>query len=69
MMLTEVLHGTAFDVNASLLVEVDGQLLIRPVGAVQAAALGTLFHPFLDRRSQFFGNTSRLAGSPLNARG
>ena len=66
MMLTEVLHGAAFNVNASLLVEVDGQFLIRPVGAVKAATLGALFHPLLDRRGQCFGNPPRLARSPLN---
>ena len=66
MMLTEVLHGAAFNVNARLLVEVDGQFFIRPVGSVKAATLGTLFHPLLDRRGQVFGNPPRLARGPLN---
>jgi hypothetical protein len=66
MILTEVLHGAAFDINASLLVEVDGQFFIRPVGSVKTATWGALFHPLLDRWGQFFGNPPRLAGSPLN---
>jgi hypothetical protein len=49
MRLTKVLHGAAFDVHASLLVEVDGQFFIRPVGALKTATLGALFHLRLDR--------------------
>ena len=66
MLLTEVLHGAAFNVNAGLLVEVDGQFFIRPVSSVKAATLRALFHPFLDRGGQVFGNPSGFSGSPLN---
>ena len=66
MMLTKVLHGAAFHVDASLLIEVNGPCLIRPIGSVEAATLGSLFDPVLDRRHEVLGNPPGFAGCPVN---
>jgi hypothetical protein len=66
MTLTENPHCRALHLNAGGVIEVHRQLLIGPVGTVEATTLGAGFHPLLERRGQRLGHAARLAGSPLN---
>jgi hypothetical protein len=60
-LLAEALHGGAGGLDAVLLVQVVGQLLVSPVGAVEALLGGPLDDPVLDLVGQREGDAGLLA--------
>jgi hypothetical protein len=66
MTLTKHPHGGALDLPTRRPVQMRRQCFIGPVRAIEATALGTVFHPGQDHRCQWLGHTTRWARRPLD---